>query len=111
VFVAMVAGLTLLVVSLPVAAQSAPAVNIVEGSPTDINSWAFDTPNLAVSAGDTVTWTNAGSMQHTVTADDASYDSGMLNVGDTFSQEFDTPGTYTYHCTPHPWMKGTITVH
>lgn len=114
IFIATIAAFALLAAALPalVAAQSAdqPALNIVEGSPTDITSWAYDQPALTISAGQTVTWTNGGSMAHTVTADDASYDSGMLNPGDVFSQEFDTPGTYTYHCTPHPWMKGTITV-
>ena len=64
--------------------------------------------NLA--AGQTVTWTNTGAQQHTVTADDTSLDSGLIDPGNTFSFEFDTPGIYTYHCTPHPWMKSTITV-
>jgi amicyanin len=94
------------------AAQSdnQPAVNIVEGSPTDITSWAFDNPNLSIAAGQTVTWTNTGAQQHTVTTDDASVDSGLIDPDNTFSYEFDVPGTYTYHCTPHPWMKATVTV-
>jgi plastocyanin len=30
--------------------------------------------------------------------------------GGTFSFTFMQPGTYTYHCTVHPYMKGTIVV-
>jgi amicyanin len=108
-----VALLSLIGAALPAttAAQSdQPALNMVEGSPTDITSWAFDNPNLAISAGQTVTWTNMGSMQHSVTADDGSFDSGLVDPNNTFSMEFDNPGTYNYHCTPHPWMKATITV-
>jgi plastocyanin len=107
-----IAGLAMMLAALPptAAAQDQPAINIVEGSPTDITSWAFDNTNLTIPAGMTVTWTNTGAQQHTVTADDASVDSGMIDPGNTFTFEFDTPGTFTYHCTPHPWMKATITV-
>ena|SRR5579872_3421749 len=110
---AVVGGLALVGAALPAttSAQSdQPAVNMVEGSPTDITSWGFDNQNIAISAGQSVTWTNMGSMQHSVTADDASFDSGLVDPGNTFSMEFDNPGTYTYHCTPHPWMKATVTV-
>ena len=43
-------------------------------------------------------------------ADDGSLDSGDLALGATFSQTFDTPGTYTYHYAIHSSMTGTITV-
>jgi plastocyanin len=86
------------------------AVNIIEPSPTDIVNWGYDNQNLTISAGQTVTWSNTGAQQHTVTADDTSLDSGLIDPGNTFSFEFDTPGVYTYHCTPHPWMKASVTV-
>ena len=70
------------------------------------------TPNvLMVPLGATVTWTNNDpGMTHTVTAADGSFDSGMLAEGQSFSYTFDQPGDFDYSCTPHPWMKGRVSV-
>jgi predicted lipoprotein with Yx(FWY)xxD motif len=80
------------------------------GSAIQIANFAFAPTSLTVSAGTTVTWTNADSTAHTVTADDGSFDSGNLDPGKTFSFTFKTPGTYAYHCAIHPNMKATIVV-
>jgi hypothetical protein len=61
-------------------------------------------------AGSTVTWMNSGAAPHTVTADDGAFDSDRLAPGASFSQPFDTAGTFTYHCEIHPQMTGTIVV-
>jgi plastocyanin len=75
---------------------------------------AFVPQNITVAAGTTVTWTNNDTIQHTVTWDDRSVDSGLLSQGDTFSIKFDQPGTYGYFCIPHgspgAGMFGTVTV-
>jgi plastocyanin len=57
-----------------------------------------------------VTWTNQDFAPHTATADDGSFDTGRLDQGETGSVTFDQPGTYTYTCTFHPNMKGTVVV-
>ena len=44
-----------------------------------------------------------------MTADDGSFDSGVLNPGDTYMVAFDGQGTITYHCAIHPEMRGSIT--
>jgi plastocyanin len=76
-----------------------------------INSFAFMPASLNVAAGSSVTWTNnQGSVPHTVTADDGSFDSGRLAGGQTFSMTFNTAGTIAYHCNIHPNMHGTIVV-
>jgi plastocyanin len=72
--------------------------------------FAFEPGTVSVPAGATVTWTNTGSRPHTVTADDGSFDSGRLDPGEQFSQTFDQPGTFTYHCGFHPEMQGTVDV-
>jgi len=112
ILVGLVAAAALMGAALPsmTLAQSAPAVNIIEPSATDIMNWGVDTPNVTIAAGQSVVWTNTGAQTHTVTADDGSFDSGDIASGGTYSLEFDTPGTFTYHCTPHPWMKATVTV-
>ncbi len=61
-------------------------------------------------AGQTVMWTNNDTENHTATADDDSWGTGTLKTGQNFVRRFDTPGTYTYYCSYHPEMTGTIVV-
>src|SRR5215207_5859665 len=81
-----------------------------DASPVQVVDFAFEPGMLTVPAGATVTWTNAGSRTHTVTADDGSFDSGRLDPGEQFSQTFDQPGTFTYFCGFHPEMQGSVVV-
>jgi amicyanin len=79
----------------------------------DITNYAFSPANITVKVGTTVTWTNKDAIGHTVTSDDGSdggMDSKVLNQGDTYTMTFSKAGTFPYHCTPHPYMKGTVTV-
>jgi plastocyanin len=85
-----------------------PPVN--SGTSVSIVNMSFSPANLTVAVGSTVKWTNNDAMTHTVTADNASFDSGNIAGGGTFSKTFSTAGSYPYHCTIHPGMTGTITV-
>lgn len=96
--------------AVTLAQQADVTLNIVEPSASDPMAWGFDTPDQTVAAGQTIAWINSGAQSHTVTADDNSFDSGNIDPGGTFSLNPTSPGTYAYHCTPHPWMKGTLTV-
>lgn len=80
------------------------------GVAVQVVDFAFEPGTLTVPAGTTVTWTNAGNRPHTVTADDGSFDSGRLDPGEQFSQTFDQPGTFAYHCGFHQQMQGSIVV-
>jgi hypothetical protein len=82
---------------------------MVDNEP-DLTRWHYDPAELTVPAGTTVVWLNKGKEEHTVTADDKSFDSGMKGRGGTFQRAFPRPGRYTYHCAPHPWMKGAVQV-
>jgi plastocyanin len=75
-----------------------------------IVDFAFQPTALTVAKGAAVTWTNSGSVGHTVTADDASFTSDTIAAGTTFSHTFDTAGTFAYHCSIHSQMKATVTV-
>ena len=75
-----------------------------------IQDFAFSPQVLEIPVGTTVTWTNNDTSQHTATANDGSFDSGILAQGGTFSFTFDTPGTYDYICSLHPNMTGQIVV-
>jgi len=66
---------------------------------------------VQVPVGTTVTWRNDGSVIHTATAGDTSWDTGDIpGGGGTASVKFDSAGTWTYNCTPHPWMLGRVIV-
>jgi plastocyanin len=76
----------------------------------DIQGFAFSPSSLTIGVGDRVVWTNNDAAPHTVTADDGSFTSPDMPTGGTFSYRFTHAGTYSYHCSIHPSMKGTITV-
>jgi len=85
-------------------------VSMVEGPGDPTKDWRFDPADITVPAGSTVTWHNSGQQPHTVTADDGSFKSDYVSPGGTFQHAFATPGTYAYHCEPHPWMKAVVHV-
>jgi plastocyanin len=79
------------------------------GAQVAVASFQF-TPNATtISTGGTVTWTNGDSTAHTVTFDSGP-DCGNLATAGVKSASFSKAGTYAYHCTIHPSMKGTVTV-
>jgi len=96
----------------PVTSQPAPSLPAVSAGEAKINisGFAFDPATITIKVGGTVTWTNQDSVAHTVAADDSSWTSSNLGEGGTFSHTFDTAGTFTYRCSIHPTMKGTVIV-
>jgi plastocyanin len=73
----------------------------------------FVPQTITVPAGGSITWTNEDPFAHNVTKESGpgpDFHSDTLQKGDTFTQKFDTPGTYAYVCTIHPQQTGTITV-
>lgn len=78
--------------------------------------YGFSPANITVVIGlnNTVLWSNNGGTTHTTTSfppgQAESWNSGDLNVGQTFTFTFSTAGTYTYYCAIHPFMRGTIIV-
>ena len=77
----------------------------------EIRNFAFAPSTLDVKVGDTITWTNKDNMQHTVTSNSGNeLDSQYLSNGNSYSHTFTQTGTFAYHCTPHPYMKGTVIV-
>jgi plastocyanin len=75
----------------------------------ELSNFAVDPPALTIEAGDTVEW-RVTSGRHSSTSKDSTWDSGELDQGVTFEQRFDVAGVYPYFCTPHDFMRGTITV-
>jgi plastocyanin len=70
----------------------------------------FRPTRIEVAAGTTVVWSNGGQVIHTITAEDGSFDSGPIEAGGRGAITFSRPGTYRFHCTPHPFMRGQVVV-
>ena len=89
--------------SVPVARQSGSAsVSMVD--------FAFSPSSIQVAVGGSVTWTNNGAEPHTATANDGSFDTGELGPGGSGSASFSQEGSFSYFCSIHPDMTGSVTV-
>lgn len=80
------------------------------GTAVEMRRMAFAPARIEVAVGSTVEWTNRDQLVHTVTAIDGSWNSGDIAPDATWRRTFAQPGTYTFHCTPHPFMTGVIVV-
>ena len=99
--------------STPAAAAMDHSAMAADGDTVQVNivDLAYTPATITIKAGQSVTWTNNDSEPHTVTARDREVlQSGTMKEGDTFTQQFDTPGTYGYFCEFHADMKGVIVV-
>jgi plastocyanin len=106
----------------PTAAQSSPttaatATSQPSGTVANVKivekneKYMFDPATLTVKKGTQVVWTNMSDAPHTVTSDNATFNtSSNLSENQTFMFTFNTAGTFTYHCNIHPYMKATIMV-
>jgi plastocyanin len=77
---------------------------------TEIRQVAYQPGEIRVRRGQTVVWVNRDPTEHTVNADDGSWQSELLPEGASFARRFDQPGRYPYHCSPHPQMSGVVIV-
>jgi len=81
-----------------------------------IRNFAFDPQTLTVNAGSIVRWENRDNALHRIVfidsaGRDTDVDSGVLSPSQSWSSnQFKQPGTYSYYCTIHPEMKGTLIV-
>ena len=96
--------MALVVVVWPAAEASAAAHQIT------IRNYAYGSGLMSISQGDTVTWTNQDSVSHdvVVTNGPVKFRSPMLTKGKSWSYTFSKAGAYSYTCSVHPDMRGTI---
>lgn len=84
-----------------------------KGKPSEvaIQNFAFSPKTITVPAGTRVVWTNRDEEPHTVTSAGNQFTSSKaLDSGDAYATTFTKPGTYTYYCSIHPMMVGTVIV-
>lgn len=77
-----------------------------EGHSLLMKDHCFEGVGHVVTAGQTVTVTNAGQAPHTITAVDGSFDSGHLAAGESYELTLDDPGTVPIYCTLHGTAEG-----
>ena len=75
-----------------------------------ISGARFRPEKIEIDAGDVVVWRNADALAHTATADGGAFTSPLLDPGKEWAHRFTVPGTYRYHCVPHPFMKAEVRV-
>jgi plastocyanin len=75
-----------------------------------IREYRYAPDRVEIEAGTAVVWVNHDHAIHTASADDGSWNSGAIAEGESWSAVFDEPGVYTYHCGPHPFMRGVVIV-
>lgn len=90
--------------TLGIASPKSQTVTVV------IENMKFSPAELEVKKGETVIWVNKDLVPHTATADDGSFDSKMIGPGKSWKYQPKKAGTYSYKCTFHPTMLGSITV-
>jgi plastocyanin len=97
--------------------KEATKIIIPEGAAIPEDGKIFYNPEtINISTGTTIEWTNEDAAMHTATSgipasgSDGVFDSGILNLGDTYQFTFADIGSYDYYCILHPWMIGTVNV-
>ena len=96
--------------SAPAATTTTSATVSIPSGARSLTTTAFGANPLVVAVGSTVTWTNNDSIAHDSVADGGMWNSGILSPGQSFAFKLATAGTFTYKCTIHPNMVGTVTV-
>ncbi len=75
-----------------------------------IRSFRFVRDKITVNAGDVIVWRNADPVEHIVLSDSGAFESPVIAPGRDWTHRVTTPGTYTYYCKPHPFMKAQIRI-
>lgn len=93
----------------------------------NIQDFKYEKPNIKIKKGTKVTWTNQDAVQHNVMAEHEGADQThnapskdevdpnelagpLLAKGESYSFTFNEVSSSPYHCSPHPYMKGSVTV-
>ena len=90
--------------ALPSAAAAGVAADV------RMKTYSFAADSITIRAGAAVRWINDDPVEHTVTFDNGEPGSPLIPTNGFFIHRFAQPGRYSYHCTPHPYMKGVVVV-
>ena len=102
------AGLALVLQASGTASQNLPAAAPSVNGQVIMKGMRFQPTELTVHPGETIEFKNEDIFAHTVTADDGSFDSGLIQPGSSWKMTVQKAGTIAYHCAPHPNMKAVL---
>jgi plastocyanin len=97
--------------------ESETTVSMAKGSQAPDNPEFYVPAEVTVKAGETITWKNEDTAIHTATSGenstpDGKFDTSLVSPGQSSKPQAmpSEAGEYSYFCTLHPWMTGTVTV-
>jgi len=91
--------------------NSTPAADVTITIQGNRGNQSFTPEPSTMRVGQTVAWRNADSITHNATQDSNRFATSNLVAGTTSSPiAMTTAGTFTYHCSIHPGMIGTLVV-
>lgn len=77
----------------------------------EISNFAYSPASVTVKVGTTITFTNEESVEHTATSNtEGLFDTGTLGMGQSVRLKMNKVGTFSFHCSFHAFMRGTIKV-
>jgi LPXTG-motif cell wall-anchored protein len=91
-------------------AKPKPDARAAASGSVTIVDFSFGPGTITVNQGDSVTWVNDGPTAHSATSTSGAFDTGVFPAGQSRSHTFTEAGTFSYICTPHPNMRGTVVV-
>jgi len=91
--------------ALVLAAPASSANTVVQ-----INRSSFAPASVTINSNDSVTWRNADTINHQVVANNGSFASPILGPGKSYTRTFRNGGTFRYHDSLRPTVRGTIVV-
>jgi plastocyanin len=103
-------------------AQATPvSIDVGSSQPSQTHNFEPKQSKGSLGVSNKVVWTNADSVPHSVTSDNNYADPingpfnsistiGLIPPKGTFTYTFTQVGEYSYHCEPHPWMTGKVTI-
>ena len=91
------------------AGAAGPGASASAAKTVQIRNFAFHPPTLKVNRGTRVTFVNSSGVTHTATRG-GSFDTKQIAPGRSATVRFNRKGTFAYHCTIHPTMRGKVVV-
>jgi plastocyanin len=102
-------ALVLALIATQAAPAAAPSASASGTRTVNIDHFKFHPRTLDVAKGTKVVFSNSADVAHTAT-DPGSFDTGHIKPGRSVTVRFTQKGTFSYHCTIHPFMHGKIVV-
>ena len=91
--------------ALVLAAPASSATTTIQ-----IKRSGFVPASVTINHDDSVTWTNTDTIDHQVVANGGSFASPILKAGKSWTHTFRNGGTFHYHDSLHPTLRGTLVV-